>query len=460
MLPVVLIMIIVGVILGIIIIIAKSVISPKKIATLASYVKQGKTTSAIRMAKQLIAKDSRSSETHYLLGNAYIMEGKPELAIMEFKRVNQIGNFGNYCPEVEFREKCSDLFEQFDQNEEALKETLVLIQLQPSMSEYYYRAGFLFEKRNKAEKAVNYYRKTIEIDKRHSNAHFRLGYILYRSKKSVEAKSELEIAVKVEPLNFEAHYYLGRLQKENHDYNGALISLERAQKDPDLKTKALVERGICYIQLTQLEKAITELERAVKLAKDPGAQETLYGRYFLALSYEKSRNIDKAIENWELIYSKKPAFRDVAEKLSQYQDLRTDDRMKDYMTASMEEFYDICKSLSSTINLNIKDITDISNGCQIIATDNDTRWRNAKKMPKLLWFLRIPEIVSESSVRNMHEEMKKLSVNRGILLSSSNFSKKAHDFVESRPVDLINKDKLQEMLKKITIDHSPKRSSQ
>lgn len=429
----------------------KAIVSPKKLATLALYVKQGKTMAAVKLAKQIIVKEPRNIDAHYLLGNAYMMEGKPELTIMEYKKVNQIGNFSAFCPEIEFREKCSTLFEQFGQIEEALKENLVLITLKPTKPDYYYHSGLLFEKRNKAEKALNYYRKVIELQPRHSNAHYRLGYILLRGKKTVEAKAELESAVRMNPENYEAFFYLGRLQKENHDYSGALMSLEKAQKDPEMKTKALVERGICYMQMNQLDQASSELERSVKLSKEPSSSETLYGRYFLAMCYEKSRNIDRAIENWEFIFSRKPAFRDVAEKLSQYQDLRTDDKMKDFMTANTDEFYQICQGVTAQMSLSINNVDEIPNGCQIIAIDNDNRWRNAKKMPRLIRFLRVPEIINESSVRNMHEEMKSLSINRGIMISSSNFSRKAYDFVESRPIDLINKEKLQDMLKKVEI---------
>ena len=80
------------------------------------------------------------------------------------------------------------------------------------------------------------------------------------------------------------------------------------------------------------ENATIELERAIKLSKDDGSTETLYGRYFLSLCFEKLKNIDRAMEQGEKIYSKKPQFRDVAEKLTQYQEDRTDDRIKDYLT--------------------------------------------------------------------------------------------------------------------------------
>jgi hypothetical protein len=179
---------------------------------------------------------------------------------------------------------------------------------------------------------------------------------------------------------------------------------------------------------------------------------TLYARYFLAHCYEKIRNLDKAIEQWELIYQKKPSFRDVAEKLSQYQDLRTDDRIKDFITAQQELFQSMCKSVVQAMKLEIRDLEDIQNGCQIIASESESKWRNARKMPRLIWFLRIAEMVNETKIRMILEKMKKLNITRSIVITSSNFSKMALDYAESRPVELYDKDKLKELLYKIKID--------
>jgi tetratricopeptide (TPR) repeat protein len=429
----------------------KTVISPKRVATLIEYHRQGKYSAAIRMARQIIAKEPRNSEAHYLLGLSYLGDNKPELALMELRTVNQIGKFGGACPEGDFRKNIAALYARYGQIEEALKEFLLLMRLEPMEADNYYQSAMLFEERNKTDKAISYYRKAIEVSPRHSNAHYRLGYLLYRSKKPVEAKVELETAIKFKPENYTAYFYLGRLLKESHDYVSALHAFERAQRDPDMKVKALIERGGCYMSMNNFEKAITELERGIKLSRDESATETLYGRYFLALCYEKMREIDQAVEQWEKIYSKKPQFRDVAEKLSQYQDLRTDDRLKDYLTAGPQEFHEMCKATCGEMGLRVRDLSEIPNGCQIIAVDDDTRWRNTRKLPRLLHFLRIPEMIPESTVRNFHELMKKYSVQRGIMVSSSNFSRVAMDFVESRPIDLVNKDKLQELLKGVEL---------
>jgi tetratricopeptide (TPR) repeat protein len=447
---IILLIIILGIAIGIItFFLIKSIIAPKKVSNMATMLKQGKASSVSKIAKQIIAKEPRNVEAHYFLGQAYADQGKPELALMEFKIVNQISNFSPLCPEVEFRRKISELYKRFNQPEEALKEYLLLIKLEPDVADYYFSTGELFEERDKSDKAEMYYRKAIELDPQMATAHYKLGALLVRMKKLVEAKVELELTLKLEPENYNAYFYIGKIIKENHDYVAALVAFEKAQRDPELKVKALVERGGCYMSMNSFDKAITELERAIKLATNDAASEVLYGRYFLAKCYEKMRDIDKAVEQWEKIYLKKPTFRDVAEKLSQYQDLRTDDRMKDYLTSPIETFHEVAKALTVGMGLAIRDLSDIPNGCQVVAVESETKWRNAKKITKILRFLRVPDMITETTVRSIYEEMKKLGVSRGVIISSSNFSRKAIDFAESRPIDLVNKDQLQENLKKL-----------
>ncbi|MCK5153644.1 MAG: restriction endonuclease, partial [Spirochaetales bacterium] len=50
--------------------IMKSVLAPKKLATVANFQKQGKHNSAIRIAKQILEKEPRNAEAHYLLAGS------------------------------------------------------------------------------------------------------------------------------------------------------------------------------------------------------------------------------------------------------------------------------------------------------------------------------------------------------------------------------------------------------
>ncbi|MDC7225509.1 MAG: tetratricopeptide repeat protein [Spirochaetales bacterium] len=449
MAPVFLIIIIVGSAAAVtLIFILRSVLAPRKVAGIHDLYKQGKYSAAIKQAKQLLTNEPRNYEVHYLLGLSYLGDGKSELALMEMKKINEFGDFSGILKEVDFRKTIAGLYNDFNQPEEALKEYLLLIRLEPDEPEWFYQAGSLFEYRNKTDSAVQHFKKAIELNPQHTDAHFKLGSIYYRNKRHGEAKTELDLALRYNPENHKANFFIGKMLKDKKDFAGALNAFEKSQRDPELKIKSLLERGICYINVKNYDRAITELERTIANSDNHG-QEILFARYFLAHCYEQRRDIDKAIEQWELVYAKKPTFKDVGEKLSQYQDLRTDDMMKDYLTAGRNEFIEICKKLTIAMNMSIRDTSEVQNGCQVIAVDSETKWRGAKKLPLMIWYLRVPELVQEAQTRAIHEAMKKASVSRGMIVTSSGFSRKAREFSESRPVNLISKEKLQAMLKKI-----------
>jgi len=286
----------------------KNHLVPKRIEAVNDHLKHNKLASAIRGAKSILERDPRNVDAHYLLGRAYLVDGRPGLALSEFHTINRLGFFGTYCREQEFRKETAALYAGQGHTEEALKEYLLLIQMDPQEAEHYFRVGELLERRQNTEKAHAYYRKAVRLDPRHSHAHFRLGYLLYRSNHLSEAKVELLKAVKQDPENYGAHFYLGKLLKSAKDHNGALQYFEKAQRDPELKLKTLIERGGSYINLQQYERAVAELSRAVRLSQDEDGAEALYSRYFLSIAYEKTRQLERAIALWEEIYARKQSF--------------------------------------------------------------------------------------------------------------------------------------------------------
>lgn len=70
-------------------IVLKSLVKPKRKDTIVKLIKAGKYTAAEKVAKQILLKDPRDYLTHYLLGRAYIADKKNELALVEYKYVNQ-----------------------------------------------------------------------------------------------------------------------------------------------------------------------------------------------------------------------------------------------------------------------------------------------------------------------------------------------------------------------------------
>lgn len=438
------------VVITLIFFIIKNAIAPKKAEILPKLIKQGKNQKAIKLAKQLIQKNQKNYLAHYYLGKAYVKENKTELAIMEYKNVNDNALFGENLNELNFRKEYSELLLKYNQQNEALKNFLLLTKLEPHNAENFYQAGHIYESQNRYDIALGFMQKAAILDKKHAKAHAEIGLMLYRTKQFADAKKEINLALKLSPETYSSYYYLGKILKDNKDLQGAIKAFEKAQRDPDVKIKAIIERGSCYMIAGRYDNAMLDFMREIELDKNNSFPETLYARYFLATCYEKSRKIDKAIEQWEEIYKRNKSFRDVASKLAEYKDLQTNDLMKDYLTCANEEFSVICKNASEK-GLNLQILTcDIKKwGCQItgVIKSNDD-WMNVRKQVLLLRFYREPEPIEEKIILETLDVMKQLNCTKSYMFSSSGFSQSARRFAENRPIELIEKQKLEAILSK------------
>ena len=438
------------VIISLVIIIVKTIVSPKKIDAIPRLIKQGKTTNAIKIAKQILAKDQKNYLAHYYLGKAYVKENRTELAIIEYKNVNENALFGEDLNELTFRREYSQLLLKYNQQNEALKNFLLLTKLDPQNADNFFQVGQIYEQQNRYDIALGFMQKCAMLDKKHARAHAEIGLMLYRTKQFNEAKKEIDMAIRLSPETYSSYYYLGKILKDAKDIQGAIKAFEKAQRDQDVKQKAIIEHGSCFMMANRYDNAIVDFQRAIELDKENSMPETIYARYFLAACYEKSRKIDKAIEQWEQIYKKNKAFRDVSAKLSEYKDLQANDYLKDYLTCSNEEFPIICRNAAiKGLNLQVLSCDSKKWGCQITGVNkSDESWMAVRKQVIMLRFYREPDPIDEAQIHESLDIMKSISSVKAFLFSSSGFNTAAKRFSENRPVELLEKQKLEELLSK------------
>ena len=431
----------------------KSLTQPKQIGSIAKLIKQGKYAAAEKAAKGIIAKDPRNYNAHYYLGKAYLEDGKSELALMEYKLVNQNAIFGEEIQEVDFRRQISALYMKYNQPQEALKEYLLLTKIDPTNAENYYNCGKLYEQANRADISMGFYQKAIQYNKKHAKAHAALGLLLFRSKQIGEAKKEIDLAISLSPETFSSYYYLGKILKESKNYPAAVSAFEKSLRDPEYKQRSLLERGSCYMMANAPDRAMGEFDKAIKASKNEKSQETLYARYFLAACYEKDRKIEKAIEQWQIIYQHNHSFRDVGAKLSEYRDLQNNDSLKEFLTCSQEELIEICKKVAVTgLNLSAQNIDSKKWGVRMVCTEaKSENWMNMRKQVFLLDFYRDPDPIEDTIIRQTLDLSKSQNCTKAIICSTSGFTSSATGFAENRPIELIGKERLEAMLTKADI---------
>lgn len=428
--------------------IVKSIATPKKIDGIKKLLKQKKTMQAVKLAKSIVAKSPNNFIAHYYLGKAYQADGKTELALMEYKSVDQNAIFGEEISELEFRKQISDLYMRFNQPAEALKEFLLLTKLEPNSAENFYNVGYIYDSKGRADMALGFFQKAIALNAKHVKAHAALGLCLYKAKQLAEAKKEIDLAISLSPETFSSYYYRGKIEKENKDYSAAVKDFEKAIRDPEFRQRALLEGGTCYMAGNSIDRAIEELEKAVKYAKDENAQETLYARYFLAACYEKNRKIDQAIQQWEKIFNKNRSFRDVAAKLTEYKDLQSNDSMKEYLTCTPEAFLEICKKVAlSAFSMSAQSAEITKWGCKVTATEQkNDNWMTVRPQIFLLHFYREADPIDDGEVRKVLDLAKEQGCAKAIMCTSSGFTRSAIGFAENRPIELVAKEKLELLL--------------
>lgn len=434
-----------------VIFIVKSIATPKKVETIKNYIQQGKIQNAIKMAKAMISKDSRNIVAHYYLGKAYMLDNKDELALMEFKIVNREAIFDTMnISEKEFRMDCGKLYKKFNQFDDALNEFILLSKMEPNNPEVLFETGRLFEVKQKYEHALGYYNKTLILQPKNGKAHSARGKLLFRAKQYGEARKSIESAISANPEIFESYFYYGKILKESREYPAALEAFEKATRDSEFRQKAIIERGTCFMATKQTDKAKTEFKRIISMAKEDN-NEVLYARYFLAHCFEKERQIEKAIEQWNYIHKKNKSFRDVSSKLIEYRAIHDNDAMKEYLTCTDEAFKEFCKNiLSKCMGFAAQSITSKKTGCEIIATDQkNANWREMRKALHFFVFYRDTNPIDDSVLRNLIEVAKKQNYVKIYVITSSDFTRVAMSFAENRPIELINKMKFQKLLEKM-----------
>lgn len=438
------------ILVSLVIVVIKSIASPKKVDNVRKLLKAGKNQAASKLAKQIVAKEPSNALAHYYLGKAYLADNRGELALIEFKFVNEHALFDNQLQEIPFRREFAALQLKFNQLDGALREYLLLTKMDPHTAENFFRTGEIYEKQNRKDLALSVYKKCLALDPKNAKAHASVGYILFQAKQLNEAKKELDLAIRLNPETYSCYYYLGKLLKEAKDFGAAVKAFDKAQRDSEFKQKALIERATCYMMANRLDNAQIDLQRAIELDKDGTSNDTLYARYFLAACFEKTRKIEKAIEQWDLIYNKNRSFRDVANKLQEYKDLQSNDSLKDYLTCSDTEFIEVCKSvITKTMNMTAQQAESKKFGCEIMATDTASGdWMNMRKQMYLIRFYREPEPLEDTPVREALDKAKSSNCAKTLILASSGFTRPAQQFAENRPIELIGKEKLQNMLSK------------
>lgn len=412
---------------------------------------QNRYREAIAELESAIEKDDRNMRARYMLAQCYAITGENQKAILHARQIVKYGHFSPEVPEAKVRKLLAHAFENINNLTDAKNEYLILTTLEPNNFENFFRAGEIFFRSNVQIKAMKFLQKASQLNNKHAESLALLGQCQYQMGAYQEARSALLKVTQLKSDHYVAHYFLGLCLRYLGDLDWAIKEFDLAEKDQGLKAKALLAKGMALIDQNNFIRAAQELDRGLQYAA-PKSETAINLNYLVAMAYEKNREIPEAIKYWETVEIIKPGYRDVREKLKQYQEFRTDDSIKDFMISGNAQFESIVRRMVEGMGYSITELRVRDDSViEMVTSEKETQQRNARKQHTMFIIQRNMDPVRENQVRELHEHMRTAHTSRGFIMTTGEITPAAVDFASSRPIELVDSTGLAQYLKKADV---------
>ncbi len=423
---------------------------PKKLQRIWQQIQAGDTRNSMRNLRTLIIKQGGSIDAHFLLAECYRREGNYSMAVVEYRYCIKIRRKPYLTSQKEIREGLANCYIKLGKEDEALAELFELQREDPKNHRYLFNIAKIFYDRGNLEQAVTYFDKTIKYNPTHAQSLGYIGIIMYHANNVRDAMTYLSRAVRYDPQNYQAYYYLGRLYADGRDFTKALTYFEASQRASEFKVRAFLQKGNCHKEMGEFESAVDEYKKGISSATGRDQRALLAIKYALAELYESHGKLAEAIEQWEGIGRIDSTYRDVEKKLDQYQDLRADDNMKDFLTSSIPVFETICLDIVRHLGYDVIDIGHVKSSItNIIAAPRLNVMRSVNRQYIYFKIYRDAVSLGLNAIKNLLEEAKKVRCIKAVCISPFKFRPEAVEFALPRQIDLIGGNQLSKILREI-----------
>ena len=273
-----------------------------------------------------------------------------------------------------------------------------------------------------------------------------LGHALFRLKRPKDAMNYIRKAIDLAPDDKESLYTLGECYQEANQTEQALRVYNHLRADPVMGPSACLNLGLIHINTRQYEAAIQDFEIGLR-HQNIKADILAEIRYRLATTYIKLNEIGKAIPYLKQLKSDNPSYKDVNILLTKYIELNANLNLQTFLMGSSADFVALCRKMVLTYFPHSKvKITNISvhkdEWADILAEVDTARWSDII----MFRFIRTQGSIGELIVRDFHSHIKDVKAGKGICITVGSYTDEAKRYTEARLIDLIEKDKLQQIL--------------
>lgn len=430
-------------------------ISHKKTSSSAAPVNRQKGRQAIiRDATRKLSQDAHNPAALNSLSTLYFEEHLWDKAFPLFETMTRIAPAHPAINEGQARLRlgiCQLKLERIEDAVQTLKDAYRFQRENPEANFYLGKA--LYESRD-YENASLYFKRTLTLQRDYPGLNKGLGLSLYYSKHYRDSLPYLKRALDEDPENKEYLYAMADAMLNANMGDKAIRIFMHLRADPEYGARACLAAGNFHFNMNQLDKAEQDYEIGLKHKNiQPDVRNEMV--YRLASSHLKQNNISKGLELLRELNAIAPGYKDTGALVARYAELNQNKNLQLYLFAGSSDFVAMCRQIA-TVYFKITDrsasvkMLDVSVSADYteLQTDVETsKWESSV----LFRFYRMTGVLGELYIRDFHGKLQDLKIDKGICITAGTYSDEARLYTEGRPIDIIDKTKLIQLLKKVNI---------
>lgn len=337
---------------------------------------------------------------------------------------------------------------KLNKTQEAFKGLGAAYQINRQNFDVNYYLGVAYYKSNEFDKAVPCFKRCIMLRSDAPGLNQYLGLGLYKGKHYREALPYLKRALDENPENKEALFSMADSMNESGYADKAMRVFMHMRPDPEFGARSCLAAGLYHMKMNQSDKAIQDFEIGMKHQNAP-QDISVEIRYRYATACFMMNSIMKGLEALREIQALSPNYKDVAQLLSRYSELNQNKNLQTYLMAASSDFVALCRKVAVKMyrkgSARIMDIAVAQDNVQIQLHVDFTR---SEEM-HIFRFYRSQGTIGELVVREFLSRVNDVKADKGVCVSAGVYSDEAKRFAEGRPLDLVEKEELIKMLKKV-----------
>ena len=403
----------------------------------------------VREANRRLVQNPRDAEALHVLASAAFEEQDFPRAFQHYQALLPLAPAHPTLNNFEVTLRYAQAARNSGKMEEAYQGFLLAHDLDKESFEASYNLGVLEYGRKNFPRAVAHLRQAAAAQPDHALTLKYLGHGLFQTKQHKEAAAALRGSLDLEPEDTGAQFALARCYYSLNSNEPALAIFSRLRTDPQFGAQSSLFAGTIHMNTKQAAQALEDFAIGLRHAGTP-ANLVLELKYRKAAAHAREGELPAALGLWKEIMAVEANYRDVRELAARYREVHSSRHMQDYLLAPSAEFLSLCRKVAVryypggaakllSIELQRAEYADL------LAQVRTSQWEELV----LFRFLRTGGSVGELMLRDFYARLKEVHAGRGVCLTAGSFSEQAATFVEARLIDLVEKEGLVKLFRRI-----------